>query len=121
MELILREKHPCIGNALSKGNRGLELITPAQEEEPEGQENAQARAARLGINARNEKRAYTENKEKREASKTFYASMLRACSAALLEEVRGNSEYEEMNANQDRPANTEESIGDRELDPERSI
>ena len=101
MELILREKHPCIGNALSKGNRGLELITPAQEEEPDGQENAQARAARLGINARNEKRAYTENKEKREASKTFYASMLRACSAALLEEVRGNSEYEEMNANQD--------------------
>ena len=100
VEIILRERHPCIGNALSSRNLGLELIIAEELPVPARETEAQ-RSYRLAIDAREEKRAYIQNKEKKDAAKRFYATMLRACSEELLEEVRSSGEFEVMNQNQE--------------------
>jgi len=101
MELLLGEQHPLIPNALARDGLGLELRVFAPRPAPEGAETAAARDARNAENVRDEKRAYDKNEDKMKSAHQFFSTMLRACTERMIEAVRTDSLFRELNSNKD--------------------
>lgn len=100
MELLLGEKHPLIPNALARDGLGLELRVFAPQPPVVGETAAQ-REARVAENVRDEKRVYEKNEEKKKSEHQFFSTMLRACTDKMIEAVRTDSLYRDLNSRRD--------------------
>ena len=101
MELLLGEQHPLIPNALARDGLGLELRVFVPRGIPEAGESAAARDVRIAENVRDEKRIYDKNEDKTRSAHMFFSTMLRACTERMVEAVRTDSLFRELNSSKD--------------------
>jgi hypothetical protein len=88
-------------NALARDGLGLELRVFVPRGVPDLGESAAARDIRNAENVRDEKRIYDKNEDKSKSAHQFFSTLLRACTERMVEAVRTDSLFRELNSTKD--------------------